>query len=149
MGSLWFSPWGSPCFPTGVPTELPPPLQISNVSLEAQTFAEAVALPGLTFAAARFDGVLGLAYPAAAAGPALPVFDNMMARRLFRDNVFAFRLRRWEKLCCHRGRWDSMGDTWDNIGDGWENIGMDGTRWGDTWDNIGDGWDNIGDSGTT
>uniref|UniRef100_A0A669QG29 Peptidase A1 domain-containing protein n=1 Tax=Phasianus colchicus TaxID=9054 RepID=A0A669QG29_PHACC len=67
-------------------------LQISNVSLEAQTFAEAVALPGLTFATARFDGVLGLAYPAAAAGPAVPVFDNMMQRGIFRNNVFAFRL---------------------------------------------------------
>lgn len=67
------------------------------MSVEAQTFAEAVALPGLTFAAARFDGVLGLAYPGAAAGPAVPVFDNMMHRGIFRDNVFAFRLRRWER----------------------------------------------------
>lgn len=68
-------------------------LQVSNVTVPAQTFAEAVALPGLTFAAARFDGVLGLAFPGAAAGPAVPVFDNMMRRGLFRDNVFAFRLR--------------------------------------------------------
>uniref|UniRef100_A0A8C3UW32 Peptidase A1 domain-containing protein n=1 Tax=Catharus ustulatus TaxID=91951 RepID=A0A8C3UW32_CATUS len=56
------------------------------------TFAEAVALPGLAFAAARFDGVLGLAFPAAAAGPALPVFDAMMEQRLFKDNVFSFYL---------------------------------------------------------
>uniref|UniRef100_A0A672U5P0 Peptidase A1 domain-containing protein n=1 Tax=Strigops habroptila TaxID=2489341 RepID=A0A672U5P0_STRHB len=68
-------------------------LTVSNVSVPGQTFAEAVALPGLAFAAARFDGVLGLAYPGAAAGPARPVFDNMMHNRLFSSNVFSFRLR--------------------------------------------------------
>ncbi|NXX51980.1 CATD protein, partial [Tricholaema leucomelas] len=68
--------------------------QVSNVSVPNQTFAEAVALPGVAFAAARFDGVLGMAFPAAAAGPALPVFDSMMRLGLFRRNLFSFRLRR-------------------------------------------------------
>ncbi|NXR84665.1 CATD protein, partial [Pycnonotus jocosus] len=63
-----------------------------------QTFAEAVALPGLAFATARFDGVLGLAFPGAAAGPALPVFDRMMEQRLFKHNIFSFRLRRCGEL---------------------------------------------------
>ncbi|NXT77253.1 CATD protein, partial [Zapornia atra] len=49
----------------------------------------------VAFAAARFDGVLGLAFPGAAAGPARPVFDSMMAQRLFQHNVFSFRLRRY------------------------------------------------------
>ncbi|XP_068027136.1 LOW QUALITY PROTEIN: cathepsin D-like [Melanerpes formicivorus] len=55
-------------------------LTVSNVSVPNQTFAEAVALPGMAFAAARFDGVLGLAFPRPRPGPALPVFDNMIRR---------------------------------------------------------------------
>ncbi|XP_053908334.1 cathepsin D-like [Cuculus canorus] len=68
-------------------------LRVSNVSVPAQIFAEAVELPGFAFAAARFDGVLGLAFPDVAAGPARPVFDSMMDQGLFTNNVFSFHLR--------------------------------------------------------
>ncbi|XP_066064626.1 cathepsin D-like, partial [Chamaea fasciata] len=99
-----------PCVPVSL-CPCPCPHQVSNVSVPNQTFAEAVALPGLAFAAARFDGVLGLAFPAASAGPARPVFDNMMKQRLFHNNVFSFRLRRATGRCTWTGcRWGPRGE---------------------------------------
>lgn len=59
-----------------------------------QQFGESVYEPGATFVMARFDGVLGMGYPALAEILGLPVFDNLMAQQLVDDPVFSFYLSR-------------------------------------------------------
>ncbi|NXG46212.1 CATE protein, partial [Psilopogon haemacephalus] len=68
--------------------------QISNISITGQDFGESVFEPGLTFALAHFDGILGLAYPSLAVGKALPVFDRIMAQQLVEEPIFSFYLKR-------------------------------------------------------
>ncbi|XP_069713423.1 cathepsin E-like isoform X1 [Phaenicophaeus curvirostris] len=69
-------------------------LQISNISIKGQDFGESVFEPGMTFALAHFDGVLGLGYPSLAVGNALPVFDSIMNQGLVEEPVFSFYLKR-------------------------------------------------------
>ncbi|NXS52840.1 CATEA protein, partial [Brachypteracias leptosomus] len=69
-------------------------LQISNISIKGQDFGESVFEPGVTFALAHFDGVLGLGYPSLAVGNALPVFDSIMNQQLVEEPVFSFYLKR-------------------------------------------------------
>ncbi|KAG7272112.1 hypothetical protein CRUP_008292, partial [Coryphaenoides rupestris] len=57
-------------------------------------FGEAVKQPGITFAMARFDGVLGMAYPDIAVANVMPVFDTVMAAKLLPQNVFSFYIKR-------------------------------------------------------
>ncbi|XP_041794513.1 gastricsin-like [Chelmon rostratus] len=50
--------------------------------------------PGQNFVVAKFDGILGLAYPSISAGGETPVMDNMISRNLLNADIFAFYLSR-------------------------------------------------------
>lgn len=70
--------------------------QIAGLSVPGQQFGEAVKQPGITFAVARFDGVMGLAYPSISVAKVTPVFDTAMAAKLLPQNIFSFYISRWE-----------------------------------------------------
>ncbi|XP_078286842.1 cathepsin D-like [Rhinoraja longicauda] len=67
---------------------------IGDMKTPKQIFAEAVKQPGLTFIAAKFDGILGMAYPTISVDRVLPVFDNMMKQKLVEKDIFSFYLNR-------------------------------------------------------
>ncbi|XP_023251561.1 cathepsin D-like [Seriola lalandi dorsalis] len=69
-------------------------VSIAGLSVTGQQFAEAVKQPGITFAVARFDGVLGMAYPSISVAGVVPVFDTAMAAKLLPQNVFSFYISR-------------------------------------------------------
>eukprot|EP01006_Ploeotia_vitrea_P011175 TRINITY_DN297_c0_g1_i1.p1 TRINITY_DN297_c0_g1~~TRINITY_DN297_c0_g1_i1.p1 ORF type:complete len:389 (+),score=79.19 TRINITY_DN297_c0_g1_i1:26-1192(+) len=54
------------------------------------TFAEVTEEPGLAFAAAKFDGVMGMAWPKIAVDGVIPVFQDLVLEKLLPAPMFGF-----------------------------------------------------------
>jgi len=65
-----------------------------DVAVPNQLFGEATQEPGITFVAAKFDGIFGLGYPELAVHGNLPPFNNAYDQGLVQDNLFSFYLNR-------------------------------------------------------
>merc|ERR1711881_814805 len=67
-------------------------VQIGDLKIKDQLFAEATSEPGLAFAFGRFDGILGLGYDTISVNHIVPPFYQMVNQKLLDDPVFAFYL---------------------------------------------------------
>lgn len=69
-------------------------VSVSGLQVKNQLFAEATKQPGITFVAAKFDGILGMAFRRISVDGVETVPNNMAAQGLVPKNVFSFWLDR-------------------------------------------------------
>jgi cathepsin D len=69
-------------------------VKVAGMTVKNQGFGEALKQPGKTFVNAKFDGILGMGWPAIAVGGVTPVFQNMIAQSLVDHSEFSFYLDR-------------------------------------------------------
>lgn len=67
---------------------------VGTAEAKGQLFCEATSEPGLTFVTAKFDGILGLAFPSISVNQMPPVFNTLMDQGAVEENLFAFYLNR-------------------------------------------------------
>jgi len=67
---------------------------IGDLKITDQTFAEATQQPGITFVAAKFDGILGMGYKTISVDQVTPVFDTAVEENLVPEAKFSFWLDR-------------------------------------------------------
>ncbi|XP_048340390.1 cathepsin D [Sphaerodactylus townsendi] len=67
---------------------------LGDLKVKNQLFGEATRQPGITFIAAKFDGILGMAFPKISVKKAKPFFDSVMDQKMLEKNIFSFYLNR-------------------------------------------------------
>lgn len=67
-------------------------MQIGDLKVKNQLFAEATSEPGLAFAFGKFDGILGLGFDTISVNKIPPPFYQMIDQKLLDEPVFAFYL---------------------------------------------------------
>ncbi|EDQ88496.1 uncharacterized protein MONBRDRAFT_32800 [Monosiga brevicollis MX1] len=67
---------------------------IGDLCVKDQTFAEALEEPGVTFVAAKFDGILGMGFSTISVDHVVPVWYNMVQQQVVEQNMYSFYLNR-------------------------------------------------------